>query len=226
MQINLAPELTAAFSPRPSRPSLRRLPFSPTLARTSRLLLHPARALRSLCRLVLLLTNYELPGLNGSALKDVSATAQQIDTRVSQILAWPGQYSLIRATLTRAGEVAGGPGGVAGRGREEESAAGLALGRAHYIQFYNTMWLIANDMIVGTAFTSFVCENSGFLGTRLGEIVRVYTLEVLRELLLWLNDWPGGVKLNFELASIFCDAFLWATGLWEECEHSVLLVRC
>lgn len=40
----------------------------------------------------------------------------------------------------------------------------------------------------------------------------------LRELLLWLNDWPGGVKLNFELASLFCDAFLWGTGLWEECE--------
>jgi hypothetical protein len=43
-------------------------------------------------------------------------------------------------------------------------------------------------------------------------------LTSLRELLLWLNDWPGGVKLNFELASLFCDAFLWGTGLWEECE--------
>lgn len=45
---------------------------------------------------------------------------------------------------------------------------------------------------------------------------KVYTLTALRDLLLWLNDWPGGVKLNFELATIFCDAFLWGTGLWEE----------
>jgi hypothetical protein len=130
----------------------------------------------------------------------------------------------------------------------------LALGRAHYIQFYNTMWLIANDMIVGSAFTSFVCENSEYLGRLLGRVVQVsrrlqvsaerfsgyeegelqqlivlsrpssqeYTLTSLRELLLWLNDWPGGVKLNFELASIFCDGFLWGTGLWEERESSSL----
>jgi hypothetical protein len=45
-----------------------------------------------------------------------------------------------------------------------------------------------------------------------------YTLENLREVLIWLNDWPGGVKLNFELASVFCDAFLWGTGLWQERE--------
>lgn len=44
----------------------------------------------------------------------------------------------------------------------------------------------------------------------------MYTLDSLRELLLWLNDWPGGVKLNYELAKIFCDGFLWGTGVWEE----------
>lgn len=49
----------------------------------------------------------------------------------------------------------------------------LAVGRAHYIQFYNTMWLIANDVIIGSAFTSFICENSDFVGKRLGEIIQV-----------------------------------------------------
>lgn len=51
--------------------------------------------------------------------------------------------------------------------------------------------------------------------------LQVYTLDSLRELLLWLNDWPGGVKLNFELASMFCDGFLWGTGLWEQCEPAL-----
>lgn len=49
-----------------------------------------------------------------------------------------------------------------------------------------------------------------------------YTLTSLREALLWLNDWPGGVKLNYELASVFCDAFLWGTGLWEDCSSRAL----
>lgn len=47
-------------------------------------------------------------------------------------------------------------------------------------------------------------------------LVQTYTLDTLRDLLLWLNSWPGGVKLNFELAKVFCDGFLWGTGLWED----------
>ena len=45
---------------------------------------------------------------------------------------------------------------------------------------------------------------------------QTYTIDVLRNLLVWLNSWPGGVKLNLELASIFCDGFLWGTALWED----------
>ena len=67
------------------------------------------------------------------------------------------------------------------------------MGRAHYIQcvlsafvgcidadelvrFYNTLWLIANDVIVGTAFTSFFCENSEYIGHHLGEFFQVRLL--------------------------------------------------
>lgn len=71
-------------------------------------------------------------------------------------------------------------------------------------------------MIVGTAFTSFVCENSDYLGKLLGERTELFTIIQLRHVLLWLNDWPGGIKLNFELASIFCNIFLSATDLWEQ----------
>lgn len=95
------------------------------------------------------------------------------------------------------------------------------------------MWLIANDVIIGGAVATFFCDNSEYIGRVLGLFVQVspprslhlrpnadcsqrYTLTSLREALLWLNDWPGGVKLNYELASVFCDAFLWGTGLWEE----------
>lgn len=34
-------------------------------------------------------------------------------------------------------------------------------------------------------------------------------------MLLELNDWPAGLKLNYELGKFFCDAFLWFLALWE-----------
>lgn len=107
-----------------------------------------------------------------------SLTVQQVDTRLSQALSWPSQYSLIRQTLNASAAAA-------------PDVSSLSLGRAHYIQlvyscalavrmidetffrFYNNMWLIANDIIVGSAFTSFVCENSEYFGQMLGRIIQV-----------------------------------------------------
>lgn len=121
-QINLSPHLVSLLSPTPS-PSLRNLTTPPAL---SSMLSAPFLALSlSVCAL-LGITNYSLPeflpGLGGMALKDLSATLQQVDTRLSQALGWPNQFALIRRTLEAS---ARGEGGV---GTEE------ARGRAHYIQ--------------------------------------------------------------------------------------------
>lgn len=175
-QINLAPHLTSLLSP--PAPSLRSsISFPSALAS---MLSPPTRLVRAVAQAILTLTAWELPLLGGTALKDLSATGrtllfspgtktpakptsfqpvQQIDTRLTQGLSWPSQYSLIRTTLSASSQTSDMP--------------TLALGRAHYIQFYNTMWLIANDMIVGSAFTSFVCENSEYLGRLLGRVVQV-----------------------------------------------------
>ncbi|KAL8281022.1 hypothetical protein RQP46_006701 [Phenoliferia psychrophenolica] len=172
--INIAPYLTSKLASKP--PSRRHSLLSsfthslllPTLA----ILNPPLRIIGLVANGLVLFANWEIPGLGGTAPKDLSATAS--------------------------------------------AAPSLAAGRAHYIQFYNTLWLIANDVIVGSAFASFFCENADVIGSTLGTLIQEYTLDSLRELLLWLNDWPGGVKLNYELASVFCDAFLWGTGLWED----------
>lgn len=39
-------------------------------------------------------------------------------------------------------------------------------------------------MIVGSAFTTFFCENSEYLGTRLGEIVQVSLLSLILDLVI------------------------------------------
>lgn len=52
---------------------------------------------------------------------------------------------------------------------------------------------------------------------------QVLSVKGLQDTLLWLNDWPGGLKLNYELGKFFCDAFLWFTSVWEQCKdlHSL-----
>lgn len=48
--------------------------------------------------------------------------------------------------------------------------------------------------------------------------LQVYVLAYLRDLLQWLSSWPMGIKLNDEIATLICRAFLGLSNLWEHGE--------
>ncbi|GJN88761.1 hypothetical protein Rhopal_001729-T1 [Rhodotorula paludigena] len=73
---------------------------------------------------------------------------------------------------------------------------------ATYIRFFNLLWLLANDLIIGVALATFVRDNSAAIKQSLARLVKVYVLTYLRDLLDWLNSWPMGVKLNDEMACL------------------------
>ncbi|KAH8919662.1 Gpi1-domain-containing protein [Atractiella rhizophila] len=139
------------------------------------------------------LFNFQLPGVS-TALKDLSATVHQADVRLLQIISAPRQFSTIY----------------------EKEQVPPAVARAEYINLYNTIWLIANDMIVGSAISTFLCENHVLISQRLMEVVKVYTIQLIRKTLTWLNEWPAGLKLNYELGSFICEGFLLFTEVWEQ----------
>ncbi|BGP60028.1 pig-Q [Rhodotorula toruloides] len=93
-----------------------------------------------------------------------------------------------------------------------------------YIRFFNLVWLIANDFIVGMALASYVRDNAPFLKHLAEKLVRVYVLAYLRELLAWLSSWPMGVKLNDEVATVICGAFLFLSQLWENGQSALFNV--
>ncbi|KAK4333051.1 phosphatidylinositol glycan, class Q [Rhodotorula toruloides] len=97
------------------------------------------------------------------------------------------------------------------------SASAEARVQAHttYIRFFNLVWLVANDFIVGMALASYVRGNVPFLKHLAEKLVRIYVLAYLREQLAWLSSWPMGVKLNDEVATVICGAFLFLSQLWE-----------
>ncbi|EUC62225.1 N-acetylglucosaminyl transferase component Gpi1 [Rhizoctonia solani AG-3 Rhs1AP] len=146
-------------------------------------------------RLLGIACNAPLPVLySGSTLiKDMSATLQQIDVRLEQTLNAGEQY---RATKPR-------------------NVQDIARSTSRYINFFNCVWLIANDVIIGTAFGGFICENNDALADLGSWFIHYYFIELLRESLHWLDNWPIGLKLNTELSGFLCASFSTSIDYWE-----------
>ncbi|KAJ3359025.1 phosphatidylinositol N-acetylglucosaminyltransferase subunit gpi1, partial [Kappamyces sp. JEL0680] len=147
----------------------------------------------SLFQTLLWLLNVRLPIVKTS-LTRVSCVAQQLDLRLRQLCFWPEQYA-----------------------RWWESPLKKSpLAQAQYIGFFNTFWLIANDIIIGTALRTILLENKDFFAALLDTGLKTYTIDTILSGLSWLMDWPAGLKLNSELASFLGELFSWMTIAWRD----------
>ncbi|KAH8668397.1 Gpi1-domain-containing protein [Xylariales sp. PMI_506] len=131
------------------------------------------------------------------ALKDISATAQQIEIRLQQFCYWPMQYVKLRL-----------------RKNDWES---VTTSHPDYIRFYNSLWLVANDVIIGIAIGSYIIDNASWVAGQIDMLLRQYTVEALHSSIEWLMGWPAGLKLNKELALFLGDLFLWVIEYWASC---------
>ncbi|KAK7423175.1 pig-Q [Neonectria magnoliae] len=132
-----------------------------------------------------------------AALKDISATAQQIEIRLQQFCYWPMQYLTLR--------------------QRKSNWASVTTSHPDYIRFYNSLWLVANDVIIGIALGSYIIENADWAAERISDLLRTYTVEALQSSISWLMGWPAGLKLNGELAAFLGDLFLWVIDYWSSC---------
>lgn len=137
-----------------------------------------------------------------AALKDISATAQQVEIRLQQFCYWPMQYVTLR-----------------GRKNDWES---VTTSHPDYIRFYNSLWLVANDVIIGIALGSYIIDNSAWVAEVISEILSKYSIAALQSTITWLMYWPAGLKLNNELAAFLGDLFLWVIDHWSSKFPSVL----
>lgn len=128
------------------------------------------------------------------ALKDVSATALQIDLRLQQFCYWPVQYLKIKR-----------------RSRDWSSNTSFNM---EYIRFYNNIWLVFNDVIIGITLSKLILERKQLIIDFLCHVIdRTLTVD-FENTILWLMDWPGGLKLNTELAAFFGELVLWVIQFW------------
>ncbi len=134
---------------------------------------------------------------DSAALKDVSATAQQVDIRLQQFCYWPAQY----LTLHR-------------RRTDWESTTNS---HPEYIRFFNSLWLVANDVIIGIALGSYIFDNADLVANQMNRLINTYSIDGLQRMITWLMYSPAGLKLNTELANFLGDLFLWVIDYWDNC---------
>ena len=134
------------------------------------------------------------PRSDSAALKDVSATAQQVDIRLQQFCYWPVQYSTLR--------------------RKKNDWYSVTDSHPEYIRFYNSLWLVANDVIIGIALGSYIVDHADWTASFLNAVLSEYTIGGLRSIIEWLTEWPAGLKLNNELASFLADLVIWVIEYW------------
>lgn len=131
---------------------------------------------------------------DAAALKDISATAQQVDIRLQQFCYWPIQYTKLR--------------------QRKDNWESVTTSHPDYIRFYNSLWLVANDVIIGIALGSYIIDNANWVASQINTVLTGWTVEGLQRTISWLMDWPAGLKLNNELAAFLGDLFLWVIENW------------
>jgi phosphatidylinositol glycan class Q protein len=129
-----------------------------------------------------------------AALKDISATAQQVEIRLQQFCYWPMQYVTLR--------------------KRKNDWASVTTSHPEYIRFYNSLWLVANDVIIGIALGSYIIDNAAWVANTISKILTLYSVAALQDRIAWLMDYPAGLKLNNELAAFLGDLFLWVIDYW------------
>ena len=129
-----------------------------------------------------------------AALKDISATAQQVDIRLQQFCYWPIQYTTLR--------------------KRKDDWCSVTDSHPEYIRFYNSLWLVANDVIIGIAVGTFIIENANGVASALNDFLSHWTVNGLTRMIDWLTDWPAGLKLNNELAQFLGNLVLWVIDYW------------
>jgi len=157
--------------------------------------------LRLISEVMLVLLEWRFWSGRTTSLKDISATAQQIHIRLQQFCYWPAQYLTFR--------------------KRRNDWSSITSSHAEYIRLYNSLWLVANDIIIGVAFGSFILENADFVAEYVTYIVQDWFIVGLESVMQWLMESPAGLKLNNELAGFLGELFKWVILYWGTCIMSL-----
>ncbi|KAN0075330.1 N-acetylglucosaminyl transferase component (Gpi1) domain containing protein [Tylopilus felleus] len=98
----------------------------------------------------------------------------------------------------------------------------VALSSLAYNRHYNSIWIILNDLIIGLAFRQFLCQNRHALNAMVADGLESTLAVRIQRVLLWLDSWPAGLKLNTELSRFYSHGFIGLIIGWTKLLHRSL----
>ncbi|KAG7707506.1 hypothetical protein KL930_002716 [Ogataea haglerorum] len=92
---------------------------------------------------------------------------------------------------------------------------GTRFSPSEYIKFYNSLWLILDDLLMGIIVSNLLSKYHNLLVQGTNALILKFE-DSLLYLVKWLMNFPGGFKLNNELAEFFGELFMWVLDFWNE----------
>ncbi|CUS21345.1 LAQU0S03e00430g1_1 [Lachancea quebecensis] len=167
--------------------------------------------MHSCARLLSAVLNWTPP-----CLVSFSATAQQIDLRCQQFCYFPVQYLRITENAVFNRMRPRSELNVHNFKEKQETGRGSSsMGTfpceyyLDYIRFYNTIWLIVNDVSFGLTVGTLLAENKLSIAKFINFHLTDYLFHKVHYITAYLGQNPLGIKLNGELAHFLSDLFLW-----------------
>ncbi|KAG0706429.1 N-acetylglucosaminyl transferase component-domain-containing protein [Suillus ampliporus] len=108
------------------------------------------------------------------------------------------------------------------RGVQPVANGDVRLKSSQYIEFYNTLWIILNDLIIGIALRQFLQQDRQVFMDLFKLTFEDKAVHQIRQILLWLDSWPGGLKLNTELSRFYSHSFMGLISLWNRSFRTVI----
>ncbi|KAG1883102.1 N-acetylglucosaminyl transferase component-domain-containing protein [Suillus subluteus] len=108
------------------------------------------------------------------------------------------------------------------RGVQPVPDGDVRLRSSQYIEFYNTLWIILNDLIIGIALRQFLRQDRQAFLHLFKLAFEDKAVHKLRQILLWLDSWPAGLKLNTELSRFYSHSFMGLIALWNRGFRTVI----
>lgn len=146
--------------------------------------------------------------LGGHRLSDVSETLKQLDLRLRQFNYFPIQFlcyydNSVATSLLM--QQLGVP----------FLNTNLNINNSNYINLYNSLWLITNDVLLGMTAFRFVDANFDKILDYAHQLVDTRLFQNVDSLITWVSfNHPAGFKLNNELGQFMGNLFLWTLRFW------------
>ncbi|SCV00069.1 LAMI_0G02696g1_1 [Lachancea mirantina] len=150
-------------------------------------------------------------------LVNVSVTAQQMDLRCQQVCYLPIQFLRIygRKSATTSPPL---------RPLETNSSRTfLCEMYPDYIRFYNTLWLVVNDICFGLIIGALLRDNRFKISAAVSRSLEEFLYKKVRFMTVFLGDNPFGIKLNGELAKFLSELFQWIIDFSHETYISTII---